>query len=64
MNAAKVRSFAPGMGVRRPSEAKTGSASGTPGFLNLNLVRRGRKIREVILMWTHRLTVGLDVMPA
>lgn len=44
--------------------AETGSAGGTSGFLNLNLVRHGRKIREVILMWTHRLTVGLDVMPA
>lgn len=64
MNVARLIGFAPAMGARRPSEAETGSAGGTPGFLNLNIVRRRRKIREVILMWTHRLTVGLDVMPA
>ncbi len=39
MNAARFTCFAPAMGVRRPSEAETGSAGGTPGSLNLNPVQ-------------------------
>lgn len=64
MNIARLISRAPEMGVRRPSESETGSVCGTSGFLNLNLVRHGLKIREVILMRTHRLTVGLVEVPA
>lgn len=63
MNAAGNIS-APEMRVRKPSEAETGSAGGTPGFLNLNPVHLGRKISEAILMWTHRLSVGLNAFSA
>ena len=49
MNAAKVISFAPAMGARRPSDAKTGSASDTPGFQMSNKADPGNE--RSIPMW-------------
>ena len=56
--------LAPGMGVRRPPNAETGSATNASGFLNLNLVHHGRKIREVSQMRTRTLPVVLAMRTA
>ena len=64
MNVAEHIRSAPRMGVRRPPEAETGSATNATGFLNLNLVHYGRKIREVSKMWIRTLPVVLAMRTA